>query len=219
MSPRLQCWKGFTVRHKNLLQGNVRVSGVSAISVLHILKKGNFKVYTPRLVQQLRDDPDRRLQFCEWFRDMVGSDPGFAGTVVRSDEAQFKLSGTVNRHNCVYWTEDNPSTVEKAVNLPGVNVWCGLSSKGLTGPFRFEGNVTGESYLTMLDGSILPAIRERYGNERFYYQKDGAPPHYHRNVRVYLDQNVPGHWIGRRGPIDFPPRSPDLTPLDFYLWG
>jgi hypothetical protein len=120
----------------------------------------------------------------------------------------------------VYWAEDNPHiTAEKAVTLPGVNVWCGLSSKELIGPFRFEGNVTGESYVTMLDGSILPATRELYGNERFYYQQDGAPQHYHRDVRAHLDQNVPGHWIGCRGPMDFPLRSPGLTPLDFYLWG
>jgi hypothetical protein len=26
-------------------------------------------------------------------------------------------------------------------------------------------------------------------------------------------------WIGRRGPIAWPPRSPDLTLLDFFLWG
>jgi len=25
--------------------------------------------------------------------------------------------------------------------------------------------------------------------------------------------------IGRGGPVLWPPRSPDLTPLDFYLWG
>ncbi|UYV64659.1 Transposase [Cordylochernes scorpioides] len=34
-----------------------------------------------------------------------------------------------------------------------------------------------------------------------------------------LDQNLSGQWIGRRGPIEFPARSPDLTPLDFFLWG
>ena len=28
----------------------------------------------------------------------------------------------------------------------------------------------------------------------------------------------PGHWIGRGGPVAWPPRSPDLTPLDFFLW-
>jgi len=52
-----------------------------------------------------------------------------------------------------------------------------------------------------------------------FYQQDGAPPQYHRDVRAFLDENLKGHWIGRRGTFEFPPRSPDLTPLDFYLWG
>ena len=26
-------------------------------------------------------------------------------------------------------------------------------------------------------------------------------------------------WIGRRGSIDWPPRSPDLTPMDFFFVG
>ena len=26
-------------------------------------------------------------------------------------------------------------------------------------------------------------------------------------------------WVGRGGPISWAPRSPDLTPLDFFLWG
>jgi hypothetical protein len=28
-----------------------------------------------------------------------------------------------------------------------------------------------------------------------------------------------GTWIGRSGPIAWPPWSPDLTPLVFFLWG
>jgi hypothetical protein len=28
-----------------------------------------------------------------------------------------------------------------------------------------------------------------------------------------------GKWIGRDGPIAWPPRSPDLTPLEIFLWG
>nr|CAI5837922.1 unnamed protein product [Callosobruchus analis] len=97
------------------------------------------------------------------------------GSIIWSDEAQFKLNGTVNRHNCVYWCEENPHiTIEKAVNLPGVNVWCGLSSRGLIGPFRFEGTVTGINYLIMLADSIFPAIRALYGNDDFYFQQDGG---------------------------------------------
>lgn len=35
----------------------------------------------------------------------------------------------------------------------------------------------------------------------------------------WLDTNYPNKWIGRGGPIPWPARSPDLTPMDFYLWG
>ena len=38
-------------------------------------------------------------------------------------------------------------------------------------------------------------------------------------MRRRLDRQFPGHWIGRHGPVEWPPRSPDLTALDFYLWG
>ena len=27
------------------------------------------------------------------------------------------------------------------------------------------------------------------------------------------------YYAGRRGPIEFPPRSPDITPMDFFVWG
>src|SRR5580765_6641648 len=52
-----------------------------------------------------------------------------------------------------------------------------------------------------------------------YFQQDGAPPHYSRLVTEHLNLTFPGRWIGRGGPINWPARSPDLTPLDFYLWG
>ena len=54
---------------------------------------------------------------------------------------------------------------------------------------------------------------------QMYFQHDGAPPHYTRNVREYLNESFPNCWLGRGGPIAWPPRSPDLIPLDYYLWG
>jgi hypothetical protein len=37
--------------------------------------------------------------------------------------------------------------------------------------------------------------------------------------REFLDMHFPGRWFGRDGPMTWPPRSPDITPLDFFLWG
>ena len=115
----------------------------------------------------------------------------------------------------MYWSSENPHIhLEKHKNLPGITVWCGLSPRGLIGPFFFKGTVTGAMHLDMFQTSILPAIRELYGDESFYLHQDGAAPYYHRDVRMYLDETLTGRWIGRRGAVQFPPRSPDLTPLD-----
>jgi hypothetical protein len=53
----------------------------------------------------------------------------------------------------------------------------------------------------------------------FIFQQDGAPPHFHRDVTTFLDETLPGRCVGRGGPTAWPPRSPDLTPLDFIAWG
>ena len=75
--------------------------------------------------------------------------------------------------------------MENPVNLPGINVWCGLSSRGLIEPFFFDGTVTVQVYMNMLRTSFLPAIRTLYGNEVFYFQQDGAAPHNNRDVHAY----------------------------------
>jgi len=49
--------------------------------------------------------------------------------------------------------------------------------------------------------------------------KTGHPHTTTKTYRAFLDENLQGHWIGWRGTFEFRPRSPDLTPLDFYFWG
>jgi hypothetical protein len=49
---------------------------------------------------------------------------------------------------------------------------------------------------------------------------DGLSSHFSRAVRDFLSNTHHDGWIGRGGPIAWPPRStPGLNPLDFYLWG
>ncbi len=39
-----------------------------------------------------------------------------------------------------------------------------------------------------------------------------------RKSKKVLNKKFPNKWIGRGGPFSWPPRSPDLTPLNFFLW-
>lgn len=52
-----------------------------------------------------------------------------------------------------------------------------------------------------------------------FFQHDGCPAHFALDVRNYLNFAFPYRWIGRGSLFSWPPRSPDLTCLDFYLWG
>ena len=51
------------------------------------------------------------------------------------------------------------------------------------------------------------------------FQQDGAPPYWGLHVCELLNETFSNRWIGRDGPIPWTPRSPDITPLDFFLWG
>ena len=89
----------------------------------------------------------------------------------------------------------------------------------MIGHFFIEVTLTGAKYLDLLQNEIIPEINRLFPNMNVYFQQDGAPPHYQRDVRQYLDTTFPQRWIGRRGAIKWPARSPDLSPLDFFLWG
>ena len=52
-----------------------------------------------------------------------------------------------------------------------------------------------------------------------YLQNNGSPPHYTNRVWEFLNEISPNRWLGRGGSIAWPPRSPDETKLDYYIWG
>lgn len=52
-----------------------------------------------------------------------------------------------------------------------------------------------------------------------WFQQDGATCHTSNATLNLLDEKFDGFVISRRGDINWPPRSCDLTPLDFFLWG
>ncbi|GBN02103.1 hypothetical protein AVEN_9672-1 [Araneus ventricosus] len=52
-----------------------------------------------------------------------------------------------------------------------------------------------------------------------WFQHDGAPAHKSSSVKQYLMEEFGEQIIGYRGFQEWPPRSLDLTPMDFFLWG
>lgn len=207
-----------------------RENNVSKTSVLRLLKKQRMHPYKVFPVHELNEcDGDRRLEFCERIMDLCQLNPHFSNRILFSDEATFCLNGTINRQNCRYWSRDNPRwMMEVNTQYPRkVNVWAGIIENRIIGPYFFDGSLNAEGYLRFLETFLIPTLKTLYPSEEnpnevdhhVWFQQDGAPPHFGHNVRAYLNAVFPGRWIGRRGAIEWPARSPDLTPLDFFLWG
>jgi hypothetical protein len=123
------------------------------------------------------------------------------------------------QHSCVYCSTENPHiTVGEQLNQPGVTVLAGISCTGVLGPIFFHTTVTHYLYLNMLRDTVIPQLQRQHDNDDYFFQQDSAPLHYAVTVRKFLDEQLPSRWIGRRGLVEWPPRSPDLTQMDFFFW-
>jgi hypothetical protein len=76
--------------------------GVPKTSVYCIFWRVKWKPYIPRLLHaMIEDDPDRQIEFCEWFLHMHDVRESFPDFIVWSDEATFKYIVTLSQHSCV----------------------------------------------------------------------------------------------------------------------
>jgi predicted small secreted protein len=80
-----------------------------------------------------------------------------------------------------------------------IGVVAGISSKGLLGPCFFLSTVTGESFLKLMKEEFVPAMQI----SQSWLMLDGARGHWAGNVRSRADEQFPGKWIGRGGPISW----------------
>lgn len=197
-------------------------SGLSYHLVRDILHKDlNFKPWKPKSVQELfPEDMDRRLEFAEMMLELAERRHDLFSKVVWSDEAVFHLGGLINRHNSHYWAEQSPNKLlKKSQHRPRLTVWAAITADGLIGPVILRDTMNAERYLEVLEDTLIPCLRDIDRDQDMIFMQDGAPPHYARAVRQFLNDELPGRWLGRRGPLEWPARSCDITPCDFFLWG
>lgn len=71
----------------------------------------------------------------------------------------------------------------------------------------------------MLTNFLEPELRQRNALENVIFMQDGATPHIVQPVREFLrDEFGEERVISRMFPIDWPARSPNWTPCEFFLW-
>ncbi|GFV22243.1 DUF4817 domain-containing protein [Trichonephila clavipes] len=172
-----------------------------------------------------QNDHQARRRFVEWAQNEIAVVPDFHKRILFSDEAHFWLNGYVNKQNCHIWSEANPQVyVETPLHTEKLTVWCALWAGGIIGPYFFkidEGHnvtVNGDRYSAMITNFFILELNN-HDVQELWLQQDGATCHTARATIDLLKDTFGDRLISRFGPVNWPPRSCDLTPLDYFLWG
>ncbi|GFW06577.1 uncharacterized protein TNCV_2189101 [Trichonephila clavipes] len=163
--------------------------------------------------------------FVEWAQNEIAVVPDFQKLILLSDEAHFWLNGYVNKQNCRIWSEANPQVyVETPLHPEKLTVWCALWAGGIIGPYFFKNDeghnvtVNGDRYRAMITNFFIPELKN-HDVQELWFQQDGATCHTACATIDLLKDTFGERLILRFGPVNWPPRSCDLTPLDYFLWG
>ncbi|GFV59040.1 uncharacterized protein TNCV_1814291 [Trichonephila clavipes] len=148
-----------------------------------------------------QNDHQARRRFVEWAQNEIAVVPDFHKRILFSDEAHFWLNGYVNKQNCRIWSEANPQVyVETPLHPEKLTVWCALWAGGIISSSK------------TMKATTLQSME-------LWFQQDGATCHTARATIDLLKDTFGDRLISRFGPVNWPPRSCDLTPLDYFLWG
>jgi len=197
---------------------------VSPWKVWDVLRQEGLHPYHFLRVQGLEGtDSQQRINFCKWLLYNDVEDPQFFRRILWTDESTFTREGGFNVHNRHYYAAENPRLIrqQRFQRRFKINVWIGCIGNLIVGPlFDLPTTLGGNDYLRFLQHNLPTLLEDVPLNirQRMIFQHDGAPPHFTRTVREHLNSTYP-EWIGRGGRIPWPPRSPDLNPIDFFVWG
>ncbi|GFV47548.1 uncharacterized protein TNCV_2731471 [Trichonephila clavipes] len=168
-----------------------------------------------------QNDHQARRRFVEWAQNEIAVVPDFHKRILFSDEAHFWLNGYVNKQNCRIRSEANPQVyVETPLHPEKLTVWCALWAGGILLQKNDEGHnvtVNGDRYRAMI--TTFHSELNNHDVQELWFQQDGATCHTARATIDLLKDTFGDRLISRFGPVNWPPRSCDLTPLDYFLWG
>lgn len=185
-----------------------------SVGTCHTILKKDLKLFPYKIqaVSELKqEDFGTRTQYCQWFLHYINND-NILDKCFFSDEAWFHLSGYLNKQNMRMWSAENPHEfIETSLHPQKIGVWLAVSRRRIIGPIFFNQTITAERYRNEL---LQPFINELHDDEltEGYFQQDNAPAHKSRETIAFLEQFFDTRII------NFPPRSPDLTILDYFIF-
>ncbi|GFU55083.1 transposable element Tc3 transposase [Trichonephila clavipes] len=155
-------------------------------------------------------------------------------SVSRFHSAVTKTTPELGLNSPNYHSTSTGGLLEKLASAPQherCSVSPGLKSDsrrpragGINGPYFFKNDeghnvtVNGDRYRAMITNFFIPELNN-HDVQELWFQQDDATCHTDRATIDLLKDTYGDRLISRFGPVNWPPRSCDLTLLDYFLWG
>lgn len=174
-----------------------------------------MKPYKISLVHELRPlDFVARVEYCRYFLEHL-NDNAILDKTFFTDEAWFHLNGYINSQNYRTWASENPHILrEHCIHPIKTGVWVAISRARIIGPIFFNETINADRYRRQILDTFLNQLDD-IELTTGYFQQDGASAHTARETLAYLEEFF-GERLISRGL--YPPRSPDLTSCDSFLF-
>ena len=132
-----------------------------------------------------------------------------------SDESLFSLNLISNYENRSYFSkEDELKIFETKKSQKTFSIWAAIRGDGSLIYRMIEGIQQSENYINLLI-DVFPVMDSKSS----FFMQDGASIHKSFDAIDWISFLWKDRWIGLKSTrLEFPPLSPDLTPLDFSFW-
>ena len=136
-----------------------------------------------------------------------------------SDEAHYDLGWHVNKQNCCIWGPENPHAyIEKPMHPKRVTVWCEFWPRGIIGPLFWKWARSGRyCQWWSFSGHFERIFVHKNWSGAYWQHLVSTGWGYQPHSRSYTRCFTPGFL--KIALSAAPPRSCDLTPLNYYLRG
>ncbi|KAI6658664.1 hypothetical protein LOD99_11009 [Oopsacas minuta] len=170
-------------------------AAISRSSMRRILNDdiGAFPYKIQMQQKKSESNQKKKVQFVTYISKKIEEEILKITEVHWSDEANFHLSGHVNKQNMRFWALEKPESIaQRPLSTEKLGAWCAVAHDRIIGPYFFEDEdgktctVNRWRYLAMLNGFYLPNIRRHGELNTITFHQDGAPPHYANLVRGWL---------------------------------
>lgn len=172
---------------------------VSSETIRRTLHEMNYEYITPKVSPLIT--PSQETRRMEWATANKLND--WSKTLFTDETTIWLKESKISRWKPIH----DEYTIMIPKNVQKLNIWAGVSSKGLIHPYIFKENLTGEIYVEILETKLSEVKKMFWTTSSWNWQHDNDPKHTSKLAKSWFDSH-------RINVLDWPSSSPDLNPME-----